>query len=85
MQGTASNQTRFYWIFPAFCRFSGRRNRIEYAMALFFAGFEEMTTLRLREQAPERCDNRFCILGLEPDSQSAGYADTPGCRHHSDI
>ena len=54
-------------------------------MTLLLAGFEKMTTLRLRKQAPERCNNRFCILGLEPDGQSAGYADTPGCGHHSDV
>ena len=54
-------------------------------MALFFAGFEEMTTLRLRKQALERCNNRLCILGLEPNGQSAGYADAAGCRHHSDF
>ena len=54
-------------------------------MTLLLAGFEKMATLRLRIQTPERCNNRFCILELEPDGQSAGYADTPGCRHHSDI
>jgi len=54
-------------------------------MTLLFAGFEKMTTLRLRKQAPERCNNRFCILELKPNGQSAGDADTSRCRHHSDF
>ena len=54
-------------------------------MTLLLAGFEEMTTLWLRKQAPERCNDRICILGLKPDGQPAGYADTARSRHHSDF
>ena len=54
-------------------------------MTLLLAGFEKMTTRRLRKQAPERCNNRFCILELKTDGQSAGCTDTSRCRHHSNF